>query len=78
MLSLHISVEHGFGQLMMLSGYNGFTMGLKIGLSPVAVYFMVSDLFCNIPTCFHGNQRSKKFHCTPPTVNSYLAKGETG
>jgi len=73
MSSLRISVEHGFARLMMLWGYNGFKMGLKIGLSPVAAYFMISVLFCNIHSCFHGNQTSKKFHCSPPSVHSYLA-----
>lgn len=73
MASLRISVEHGFARLMMLWGYNGFKMGLKIGLSPVAAYFMVSALFCNIHSCFHGNQTSKKFHCSLPSVHNYLA-----
>ena len=77
MSSLRISVEHGFGRLMMLWGYNGFKMGLKIGLSPVAAYFMVSVLFCNIHSCFHENQTSKKFHCPPPSVHSYLASAGT-
>ena len=74
MSSLPISVEHGFGRLMMLWGYNGFKIGLKIGLSPVAAYLMVSVLFCNIHTCFHGNQTTKSLHCTPPTVNRDLAR----
>ncbi|RPA89134.1 hypothetical protein L873DRAFT_1839327 [Choiromyces venosus 120613-1] len=73
MSSLHISVEYEFARLMMLCRYNGFKMVLKIGLSPVAAYFMVSVLFCNIHSCFHGNQTSKKFHCNPPSVHSYLA-----
>ncbi|RPA92523.1 hypothetical protein L873DRAFT_1709331, partial [Choiromyces venosus 120613-1] len=73
MSSLCISVEHGFTRLMMLYGYNGFKMSLKIGLSPVVAYFIVSVLFCNIHSCFHGNQTSKKFHCNPPSVHSYLA-----
>ena len=73
MPSLRISVQHGFARLMMLWGYNGFKMGLKIGLSPVATYFMVLVLFCNIHSCFHGNQTSKKFHWSSPSVHTYLS-----
>lgn len=72
MSSLRISVEHGFGKLMMLWGFNSYKMGLKIGLSPVAAYFMVSILLCNIHSCFNSNQTSEKFRCQPPTVHENL------
>lgn len=72
MSSLRISIEHGFGQTMMLWSFNSFRTGLKIRLSPVAAYFLISVLFSNIHTCLYGNQTSQKFQCIPPTIDEYL------
>jgi hypothetical protein len=47
MSSLRISVEHSFGKTMMLWSFNGFNGDLKVGLSPVAAYFVVAVLFSN-------------------------------
>jgi hypothetical protein len=68
-----ISVEHAFGKTMMLWSFNGFKNDLKVGLSPVAAYFMVAVLFTNIHTCLHGSQTSKQFNCPPPSLETYLA-----
>jgi len=73
MSELYISVEHGFGKVMMLWSYNGYKLGLKVGLSPVAAYFMVSVLLCNLHSFLNGNQTSMKFRCHPPSVHNYLA-----
>jgi len=73
MSEMRISVENGYGNMMILWGYNGYKMGLKMGLSPVAAYFMVSVLLCNLHSCLNRNQTSKKFHCDPPSVHNYLA-----
>jgi len=73
MSELRISVEHGFGKVMTLWGYNGYKLGLKIGLSPVAAYFMVSVLLCNLYSCLNRNQTCKKFLCDHPSVHNYLA-----
>ncbi|KAI5843115.1 hypothetical protein DFP73DRAFT_479298, partial [Morchella snyderi] len=67
-----ISVEHGIGKLLMLWGFNGYKVWLKIDLSPVAVYFMVSILLCNIHSCYNGNQMSEMFRYQPPGVHEYL------
>ncbi|RPB01476.1 hypothetical protein L873DRAFT_1889964 [Choiromyces venosus 120613-1] len=77
MSSLHISVEYRFARLIMLWRYNRFKIGLNIRLLLVAAYFMVSILFCNISSCFHENMTSKRFCCSPPSVNSYLASTST-
>jgi hypothetical protein len=72
MSGVRISVEHGFGKTMMLWSFNGFKNKLKVGLSPVAAYFMISVLLCNIHTCFNGSQISKQFDCEPPSIDVYL------
>jgi hypothetical protein len=72
MSGLRISVEHGFGKTMMLWSFNGFKNKLKVGLSPVAAYFMVAVLLSNIHTCFNGSQVSEQFNCEPPSVDVYL------
>ncbi|KAI5789120.1 hypothetical protein EDC01DRAFT_591100, partial [Geopyxis carbonaria] len=64
MLSLRISIEHGFEQTLMLWSFNGFCIGLKIRLSPVAAYFSISVLFSNKHTCLYRNQTSQQFRST--------------
>ena len=67
-------IERGPGQAMALWGYyNGYSKaGLGAGLSPVAAYFMVSVLLSNIHTCIYGNRTSRKFRCSPPSIEDYL------
>jgi len=72
MSALCVSVEHGFGRVMMQWSFNGIKHDLRIGISPVAVYFMVVVLFCNIHSCFHGNQTSDRYNCPPPLLDLYL------
>ena len=73
MSSLRISVEHGFGKIMQLWQFNGHEKSLKIGLSPVAGYYIVAVLLANIHTCLRGSQTSTKFHCNPPPLQVYLS-----
>lgn len=73
MSELRISVKHGFGKVMMLWGFNGFRQDLKIGLSPVAAYFMIDVFFSNIHTCIYQNQTSQRFNCMPPSIENYLS-----
>jgi hypothetical protein len=72
MSSLRISVEHGFGKIVMHWGFNGHEKNLKMGLSSVASYYMVAVLLTNIHTCLHGSQTSTKFGCQPPSLHNYL------
>lgn len=72
---LRVSVEHGFGKVMMLWGYGGFKMGLKIGISSVAACFMASILLCNMHSCLNGNQTNKTFGCILPSIEMHLAAG---
>ncbi|RPA94495.1 hypothetical protein L873DRAFT_1830295 [Choiromyces venosus 120613-1] len=47
--------------------------GLKLGLSPIAGYYMVATLLSNILLCISGgNQVSEKYHLLPLTVEEYL------
>jgi hypothetical protein len=73
MSALRVSMEYEFGRTMMLWSFNGFKHDLKIGISPAAAYFMVAVLFCNIHSCFHGNQTSVQYDCPPPSVELYLS-----
>ncbi|PWW79620.1 hypothetical protein C7212DRAFT_275924 [Tuber magnatum] len=72
MSSMQVSVEHGFGKTMSLWSFNGFKGSLKIGLSPVAVYFLVAVLLSNIHSCFYRNETCNRFHCNPPSLSEYL------
>ena len=72
MSSLRVSVEHGYGKTASLWSFNTHPRNMKMGLSPVAGYYMVSVLFTNIHTCMHGSQTSKQFGINPLTFDRYL------
>ncbi|KAI5821044.1 hypothetical protein BZA77DRAFT_239215, partial [Pyronema omphalodes] len=72
MSTFRTSVEYGFGKVMMLWSFNGFKNNLKVGLSPVAAYFMVSVSPSNILTCFNGSQTSLQFNCEAFKIGVYL------
>ncbi|KAI5813852.1 hypothetical protein BZA77DRAFT_251030, partial [Pyronema omphalodes] len=72
MSAVRIGVKHSFGMIMMLWSFDGLKNKLKVGLSPIAGYFMISVLLPNIHTCYNGSQTSTKFNCAPPSVEDYL------
>src|SRR5437764_13851570 len=72
MSSLRVSVEHGFGKTSNLWGFNTHGKNMKIGLSPVAGYYMVSILLANIHTCLYGSETGDRYNCHPPTIDVYL------
>ena len=74
MSEVRVSVEHGFGKVMQNWSYIGFRNGLKIGLSPVGAYYMVSVLLTNIHTCLRGSQTSAQFEINPPSLEEYFGR----
>ena len=72
MSGLRVSVEHGFGKTMNLWSFNGFKTNLKVGISPVAGYFLVAVLLSNIHSCVYRNQTCRLFHSEPPSLYDYL------
>lgn len=71
-----VAVENGFGEVVKHWTYNSNKLGLKSLLQPVAAYYYTAGLFHNILCCLRGNPISKRFNCTPPTVEEYLAETE--
>ncbi|RPA92969.1 hypothetical protein L873DRAFT_1707377, partial [Choiromyces venosus 120613-1] len=68
-----IVVEWGFAWVVNYWALNSFHSGLKLGLSPIAGYYMVATLLSNILLCISGgNQVSEKYHLLPPIVEEYL------
>lgn len=67
-----IAVEHGFARVQNAWLFNAFDKQLKIRLSPVPAYYMVSVLLVNIWTCLRGNQTSQQFNLEPPSLEEYL------
>ena len=68
-----IVVEWGFGRVLNYWALNSFKPGLKLGLSPIAGYYMVATLLSNILLCVTGgNQISEKYNLSPPRVEDYL------
>jgi hypothetical protein len=68
-----VQVEWGFGRVVNYWGLNSLKVQLKLGLSPIASYYMVATLLSNILLCITGyNQISEKYSLNPPSVEEYL------
>ncbi|KAG0132082.1 hypothetical protein HOY82DRAFT_455407, partial [Tuber indicum] len=73
MSSQRIVVEWGFGRVVNYWALNSFKPVLKVGLSPIASYYMIATLLSNALLCVSGgNQVSEKFRISPPMVEDYL------
>ncbi|RPA99071.1 hypothetical protein L873DRAFT_1835601 [Choiromyces venosus 120613-1] len=68
-----IVVEWGFGHIINYWALNSFRNSLKVGLSPVAGYYMVATLLSNSLLCITGtSQVSEKYNLAPPRIEEYL------
>ena len=68
-----IVVEWGFGTVVNYWALNLFKNQLKLGLSPVAAYYMEATLLSNILLCIRGHsQISEKYGLYPPSVEKCL------
>ena len=72
MSSARIAVENSFGITRNLWTAHAFNKHMKLGLQPVAAYYMVAVLLTNCYTCIRGNQTSGRFMMRPPTLHQYL------
>jgi hypothetical protein len=72
MSRLRICVEWSFGKVLQYFGYVGHKMGMKMGLSPVAAYYLTAVFFTNCHTCYYGSNTSFYFDCLPPSIEEYL------
>lgn len=73
MSSVRVSVEWLFGDVSNYFKFIDFKKNLKLGLSAVGKFYIVSALFSNMLTCLYGNLTSSEFQLDPPTVQNYLA-----
>ena len=72
MSSVSVSVEWLFGDIANYFRFMDFKKNLKIGLSSVGKFYIVSALFRNALTCMYHNQTSKFFGVEPPTLFEYF------
>ena len=70
--SVRVSVEWLFGDIANYFRFMDFKKNLKIGLSSVGKFYIVSALFRNALTCMYLNQTSKFFGVEPPTLFEYF------
>lgn len=68
-----IVVEWVFGRIVNYWAMNNFRNSLKVGLSPIAAYYMVATLLSNSLLCITGSsQVSEKYGLNPPAIEEYL------
>ena len=67
-----VSVEWLFGNIKNFFRFIDYHKMLKIGLSAVGKFFLVSGLLQNAHTCLYGNLVSEYFNMQPPTLEDYF------
>ena len=67
------SVEWIFGDIVGSFKFIDFKKNLKIGLSAVGKYYVVSALLRNALTCMYGNGAATFFSVDPPSLEEYFA-----
>ena len=72
MAAVRQSVEWSFGDITVMWAFVDFRKNLKIGLQPLALYYMVAALLTNCHTILRGNKTSKYFDVPPPGLLEYF------
>ena len=72
MAGLRIAVEGSFGKILALFPFVDFKKNIKLGLQPVAKYYMVATVLTNCHTCFYGSQTNRSFSSRRPRIEEYL------
>lgn len=65
-------VEWSFGKVFNNFAFLDFDKNIRLRLSPVGKYFLVSVFFTNVHTCLYGSVTSQTFKLTPPSLEEYL------
>ncbi len=73
MSNSRVSVEWGFGKVVMLFAFVNFYGNQKVFLQPLGPYFTMATLFTNLHTCLYGSEVATFFGVDPPTIEQYLA-----
>ena len=74
MSQVRVSVEWVFGDIVNYFKVTDFKKDLKIGLSAVGKFYIVSALLHNAMTCLYGNNTSTYFGVQPPTLDEYFTR----
>ena len=72
MSQVRIAVEWVFGDIINYIKFLNIKKNLKIGLSAVGKFYIVSALLRNALTCLYGNSTSNFFHLDPLALNEYF------
>ena len=73
MSAVRSSVEWLFGDVVTSFKFMDFKKNLKLMLSSVGKMYVVSVLLRNALTCLYGNQTSKFFDLSPPSLEEYFS-----
>ena len=67
------SVEWIFGDIVNYFRFLDYKKNLKIELSSVGKYYVVSAILRNAMTCLYHNQTSSFFDIEPPSLQEYFS-----
>ncbi|KAJ0405844.1 hypothetical protein P43SY_001576 [Pythium insidiosum] len=65
MSNVRVTVEWGFANVTNLWAFLDLRRGLRLGLSPVGLYYLVGLLLSNMHNCARPNEISKYFNAAP-------------
>lgn len=72
MSAARVSVEWGYSGVTQQFSFLQHKENLKIGLQPVAQYYVVATLLYNCFICLYGSQIATYFNVDPPSLEDYL------
>jgi hypothetical protein len=72
MSAVRVSVEWGFANVTNLWAFLDLRRNLRLGLSPVGLYYLVGMLLSNMRNCVRPNEISTYFGVDPMTLGNYL------
>lgn len=72
MSQVRVTVEWLFGEIVNYFKFIDFKNQMKIGLSAIGKFYLISALLENARTCLYGNKVSEFFELDPPTLQEYF------
>lgn len=74
MSGVRIAIEWAWDKVATEWAFLNYWRNLRIGLSPIALYYKVGILLSNCRSCLYGNETAAKFGVKPPSLEHYLNK----
>jgi nuclease HARBI1 len=72
MSKVRIGVEWAFRDVKMYLTHIDVARKMKLGVTPVGLWYICSAVLWNFRVCLYGSQTAEIFDCNPPSKEEYL------